>query len=153
MYLFAEQLAKGEQSECELDTLFAKWYDIIPATMDQQRQGIDRIFTRKDNGQVHKIEYKTDWTAGRTHNAFVETVSVSTTNKPGWVHSSQADYLIYFVPDDCLIYIIAFAKLRARLPFWKKFKTASAENDGYSSTGILVPLGEFERIAKQVIST
>lgn len=153
MYAFQEQLAKGEESEDELDQLFGKWYCIQAATMEQQRAGIDRIFTRKDNGHVSKIEYKTDWTAGRTHNAFVETVSVDTNNKPGWAHSSQADYLIYFVPGDCLIYIIAFANLRKRLPYWQKFPTRTIENKGYKTLGILVPLAEFERIATQVICT
>ncbi len=83
MYAFKAQLTKGEQSEAELDTYFAQWYDIQPLDRAQQRQGIDRIFTRKNNGLVFTIEYKTDWMAAKTPNAFVETVSVDTANKPG----------------------------------------------------------------------
>lgn len=152
MYTFDTQLSKGQASEQELDKFFSEWYDIAPVNMDTQRQGIDRIFTRKDNGRVSKVEYKTDWTASKTHNAFVETVSVDTTNKPGWAHSSQADYLIYYVPGDDLIYIIAFTRLRSNLSRWRTYPTKRIPNKGYNTTGILVPLREFERIAIQVIS-
>lgn len=152
MYGFKEQLTKGQQSEAELDSFFAQWYTIEPVTMEQQRQGIDRVFTRKDNGHVFDIEYKTDWTASKTGNAFVETVSVDTANKPGWAHSSQADYLIYYVPGDDLVYVIAFANLRARLHCWQNLPLRTIPNRGYNTIGRLVPLREFERIATQVIS-
>jgi hypothetical protein len=152
MYAFKEQLAKGEKSENKLDRFFAEWYDIKLVGMTEQRQGIDRIFTKKATGEILKIEYKTDWTARKTHNAFVETISVDTTNKPGWAHSSQADYLIYYIPGDELIYIITFVSLRMRLPVWKKFPVRSIPNRGYNTIGLLVPLCEFERIALEVIS-
>ncbi len=152
MYAFKEQLTKGEKSENKLDGFFSQWYDIHPVDMDKQRQGIDRIFTNKETGVVSKIEYKTDWTAGKTHNAFVETVSVDTANKPGWAHSSKADYLFYYVPGDELIYIIKFAALRGRMHQWKGLPTRQIPNNGYKTIGILVPLAEFEKIAIEVIS-
>jgi hypothetical protein len=152
MYGFHEQLSAGEQQEQELDKFFVRWYDIQRAALDQQRCGIDRIFTRRDNGYVFKIEYKADWTASKTGNAFVETVSVDTTHTPGWVYSSQADYLIYYLPKDMRAYILAFEQLRARLPQWEKFPIRSIPNKGYSTVGVLVPLGEFERIAIRVVS-
>jgi hypothetical protein len=152
MYDFNEQLTKGEGAERTLDTLFAQWYAIQPVDREQQRRGIDRIFTRKDNGCIFRIEYKTDWTASKTGNGFVETVSVDTANKSGWAHSSQADYLIYYVPGDALVYIIAFANLRARLHCWHGFPLKRIPNQGYNTLGLLVPLDEFERIATQVIS-
>lgn len=151
MYNFNKQLAKGEDSEAKLDTIFALDYIIERVNRDLQRKGIDRIFTRKRTGAVLKIEYKTDWTAAKTGNAFVETVSVDRENKPGWAYSSQADRLIYYIPGDELIYIIAFAILRAQLAAWKKYKTRSIPNDGYNTIGILVPLREFEHIAEQVL--
>ena len=152
MYGFKEQLTKGEQSEADLDAFFAQWYDIQPVGMDMQRQGVDRIFTRKDNGWIYKVEYKTDWTASKTGNAFVETVSVDTANKSGWAHSSQADYLIYHVPGDELIYVIQLNKLRSCLHRWKNNPILKIPNNGYNTIGLLVPLCEFERIATQVIS-
>ena len=151
MYGFNQQLKEGEQQEQKLDAFFARWYNIQPVAMDMQRLGIDRLFTRRDNGHVFKIEYKSDWTASKTGNAFVETVSVDTPHTPGWVYSSQADYLIYYLPKAMRAYIIAFENLRVRLPQWTKFPTRSIPNQGYNTVGLLVPLAEIERVAKQVV--
>lgn len=151
-YDFKEQLTAGEKSEKFLDGIFSKDYSVVPVGMDEQRQGIDRIFTRAD-GTTFAIEYKTDWTASRTGNAFVETVSVDTANKPGWAYSSQARYLIYYVPGDSLIYVIEFGRLRVHLQRWvNQYPQRAIPNKGYRTRGLLVPLAEFEKIAKQVIS-
>jgi hypothetical protein len=151
MYAFKEQLTKGEQSEAALDGFFAQWYAIQPVALEQQRQGIDRIFTRLTDGQVYKVEYKCDWTAGKTHNAFVETVSVDTTNKPGWAYSSQADYLIYYIPGAVRVYVIALVDLRACLPAWRNFPIRRIPNQGYHTVGLLVPLDEFTYIATKIL--
>jgi hypothetical protein len=151
-YQFQAQLDKGEQAEAQLDRYFAEWLHIRPATRDEQRQGIDRIYTDRCTGNTLKVEYKTDWTAGRTGNAFVETISVDTTNKPGWAYTSKADVLVYYVPGDELIYWIRFADLRRHLVRWaQKYEARKIPNRGYHTHGLLVPLSEFERIAKQVI--
>jgi hypothetical protein len=138
--------------ESFLDTFFSTWYEIQKVDREQQRQGIDRIFARKDNGAIHRIEYKADTKASQTGNAFVETISVDTANKPGWAHSSQADFLIYYLPVDMLIYVIAFKDLRKCLPAWQSFKSRKIPNRGYYTVGLLVPLDEFEKIATEVIS-
>lgn len=151
-YDFTAQLQLGEHHEADLDRFFSAWYDIRKVDREEQRQGIDRIFTRKDNGAVHRVEYKADSKASETGNAFVETVSVDTANKPGWAHSSQADYLIYYLPKDLLIYVIAFVDLRKRLPKWCSYRSRRIPNNGYHTVGLLVPLDEFEEIATQVIS-
>lgn len=153
IYDFKQQLTRGASGEKWLDDFFAQWYIIVPATMEQQRQGIDRIFVRKENNAVYRVEYKTDWTASKTGNAFVETISVDATNKPGWAYSSQSDYLIYYIPGDMLIYVIQFLELRGQLPKWcVEFRSRRIPNKGYCTVGLLVPLAEFERIAKEVIS-
>lgn len=153
IYDFKTKLAQGEKSEHWLDGFFAQWYIIVPADRTQQRQGIDRIFVRKIDSVVYKVEYKTDWTASKTGNAFVETVSVDTANKPGWAYSSQSDYLIYYLPGDMLIYVIPFSDLRQALPGWcAEFRSRRIPNDGYYTVGLLVPLAEFERVATETIS-
>ena len=78
MYKFQEQLAIGEENEMKLDSFLAKWFDIERVSQEGQRQGIDRLFTRRDNKVIYRVEYKTDFTASRTGNAFIETVSVDT---------------------------------------------------------------------------
>lgn len=152
-YQFAAQLAKGEAYEQTLDERFDELYVIQPATPQQQRQGIDRVFRpRKAPHEVLYVEYKADSTAARTGNAFVETVSVDTADKPGWAVSSAADWLFYLVPGAAeVLYIIQMEKLRQRLPIWRRTcQERSIPNEGYHTLGLLVPLAEFEEIAYAV---
>jgi hypothetical protein len=153
-YQFAEQLAQGQTYEQQLDARFADRYIIQPATPQQQRQGIDRVYRpRSTPHEVLYVEYKADKTAARTGNAFVETVSVDTANKPGWAITSQADWLFYLVPGAAeVLYIIRMADLRAKLPLWeRRYDSRRIPNQGYHTVGLLVPLDEFERIAYAVV--
>lgn len=153
IYGFSEQLKVGQTHELFLDKYSGKWFEIAEATREQQRQGIDRIYTAKATGIVSTVEYKADTTASRTGNAFVETVSVDTANKPGWAYSSQADWLLYYLPVDGLIYFWEFAKFRQHLPRWTlQFPTRAIPNKGYKTIGLLVPLEQFERHAGKVIN-
>ena len=148
MYQFQEQLHEGNEGEHRLDAFFAHWYAITPATMHQQRIGIDRVFTCYYFGQQFAVEYKTDKRASHTGNAFVETVSVSTTHKRGWAYTSQAEYLVYYVPGLNVVYIIPFAGLRTKLSHWlNRYATRAIPNAGYVTEGVLVPLAELNRIA------
>ncbi len=152
-YGFFEQLAIGEAYERRLDEHFRQSLDIAritPATRMQQSAGIDRVWYLKD-GRITTVEYKADDKAGRTGNAFVETISVDTANKPGWAVASAAILLAYLVTEPETIYLIAMDKLRAELPRWQRqYRTTYAQNDGYRTHGVLVPLAEFERIAAKV---
>lgn len=151
-YDFGTQLAEGQAYERMLDAHFSQYnIDIRPATMAEQKRGIDRFFTHRPTGTVDAMEYKADSLAGRTGNAFIETVSVDTTNKPGWAVASQARYLVYLVTDPQTIYLVSMRALRAALPVWQaKYPAKKAQNFGYCTHGILVPLHELERIAVTV---
>lgn len=152
IYDFATQLARGQEHERKLDAIFASEYDISPVGMDKQRMGIDRRYVRKSDGREFWVEYKADSKAGKTGNAFVETISVDTANKPGWAVSSTADILVYLVVEPETIYCISFQRLRARLPVWKrKFREVASMNHEYNTLGLLVPLAEFEQIADLVL--
>ncbi|MGE0278167.1 MAG: hypothetical protein AB7R40_22455 [Nitrospiraceae bacterium] len=151
-YQFNQQLADGEKGERKLDAYFAKWFTITPATMDEQRRGIDRHFTRRSDGEHFTVEYKTDHTAGRTGNAFVETISVDTQSKAGWAITSRSQLLLYYVPGAGAIYVIPFPALRQALPTWQqRYPQRAIPNRGYHTHGILVPLLEFEKIAQQIL--
>ena len=151
-YQFITQLADGAAGEARLDQYFAKWFEIRPATMDEQRRGIDRHFTRRQDQAPFSVEYKTDHTAGRTGNAFVETVSVDTQGKPGWAISSHAQLLLYYVPTSGAIYVIQFKRLREALRIWQqRYPQRAIPNQGYQTHGYLIPLMEFEKIAVQVL--
>jgi hypothetical protein len=147
-----QQLSRGEAAEHRLDNHFADRFDITPATREQQRRGIDRIFQHRETGARYTIEYKTDWTAASTGNAFVETVSVDAQGKPGWAYASQADWLIYYVPGQHRIYIMSFTALREQLPRWvERCRNAPPiPNQGYNTLGILVPLREFARHCQKI---
>lgn len=147
-YDFDTQLRRGQNGEAELDAWFGRTFVIRPATREEQRQGIDRWFTDRRSGERLSVEYKTDWTASRTGNVFVETVSVDTAGKPGWAVSSRAEWLVYFLPDDGLAYVIPFADLRRALPrFERDYPTRRIANRGYHTVGLLVPQDEFERLS------
>ena len=108
-YDFNTQLAEGIAHERQLDEFFLTQYQglltIAQATPAQQRQGIDRLFTSISTGEVDTVEYKADSLAGKTGNAFIETVSVDTANKPGWAVASEAKYLVYLVTDPQTIWL------------------------------------------------
>lgn len=152
-YNFRDQLAIGEAYERRLDEHFQQALTISRierASRAQQAAGIDRIW-HTPSGTTYTVEYKADDKAGRTGNAFVETVSVDTANKPGWAVASTAQLLAYMVTQPETIYLIEMTALRAQLPRWKRqYRTTYAQNDGYRTHGILVPLDEFERIARKV---
>lgn len=151
-YDFHQQMQQGDDGEAFLDTFFGeKGYTIRPATREEQRQGIDREFTSPRTGKVSKVEYKTDHTAARTGNAFIETVSVDIAGKMGWALTSQADILIYYIPPDGLIYVVPFMALHWEMPRWlRDFPPRAAPNRGYTTHGIIIPLRELEQHAMRV---
>lgn len=153
VYSFDDQLSKGERQESRLDDYFALKFFIWPATRDEQRQGIDRHYMSKATHRRFTVEYKADWTAGKTGNAFVETVSVDVTGKEGWAVTSQAQYLFYLVLNPDALYILTFSKIRNQLSNWRDiYQRRTIPNNGYHTIGILVPLEEFEKHAVKVIS-
>lgn len=149
-YQFATQLADGITGEDYLDQKFAAQYLITLATRAEQRQGIDRWFTRR--GEKISVEYKTDHTAGRTGNAFIETISIDTAMKPGWAYTSQARYLVYHIPNPETTYILPMSHIRYLVDTWRRqYPERRIPNDGYHTVGTLVPLDELEKIAVAVI--
>lgn len=151
-YEFEKQLLDGEDGERLLDRHFEEWFFITHASRDEQRRGIDRWWEPKDGGRAMSVEYKTDRWATRTGNAFVETVSNDAQNKPGWAYASAAELLVYYVPGQELVYLIDMIRLRSYLSLWtQRYRQHVVENAGYNTIGLLVPLPNFDRIARQII--
>lgn len=152
-YQFEGQLKRGQDGEAVLDRHYGRWFEIKPATDAEQREGVDRHYTDKESGEHFAIEYKTDWTAGWSNNAFVETVSVDTTGKQGWAYTSKADWLIYYIPPLGLAYMFRMAVIRAWVDDWKaKYRTQRIPNKGYQTHGVIVPLHEFEKHSFEVVT-
>ncbi len=150
---FQERLNYGAQCAAFLDDYFRQWYAIEEVGMEQERRGIDRIFTDLTLHKRHTVEYKCDARAKDTGNAFVEVVSVMAHPhfKWGWAWTCQADRLIYYVPGRGLLLIFFPARLRAHISQWgERYGYKAARNDGYVSLGIPVALAEFMKAADTV---
>jgi hypothetical protein len=148
VYVFDTQLTEGEEAESALDDYFGAQFHVYTVGMDAQRRGIDRIFVSPHQA-AHKrlrVQYKADRTASRTGNFFCETISVSSSGAPGWVITSESDYLIYYLPLNGYAYALRMSALRFNLPRWyHAYPSRQIPNEGYYSHGILVPL---EALAK-----
>lgn len=156
MYEFFEQREKGKTAEKQLDAFFSKWYQIKTITVDDElKDHYDRIFTRGDIETT--VEYKTDFKAHETRNAFIELTSCKEKNTMGWIHTSKADRLIYFVPETKEVYIVKLMYLRMATPYYsKKFGIRTCTNkrkDGiiYHSEGFLMPLQILGTLGKVVL--
>lgn len=146
---FHSQLAQGEQAEHVLDRWVAARFGAVPqpVEMEQQRQGIDR----QVGGQT--VEYKADSQGHRTGNAFIETISVDRTGKPGWLWTTQATWVIYWLPGDGRGWLLAPAALRDRAWEWtRRFRLKVSSNPSYHSYGLLVPLTELDEAATETFT-
>jgi hypothetical protein len=160
VYDFRHQLEIGERGEAQLDALFNQWFEIIPATMDEQRSGVDRWFVRRAAsaegvaGERFAVEYKTDLRACSSGKAFVEMFTAHDDNqvKAGWVYSSISRWLVYYLPAHEVAHVVSFADLRRALRDWQQqqqHRMAHVRNKSWSTWGLLVDLHEVEQIARR----
>lgn len=146
VYTFSEQFDKGSQGERELDTFFTEQdfeVEVITA-LEVQKIGIDRVFRR--GGKTWTVEYKTDYAAIITGNAFLEMI---VDNRVGWVLSTQANYVYYYVPRPVsIVYVVDSIKLRGELnTLVSRLTWKTIVNVKYSAHGMLYPLDELEKIS------
>lgn len=148
---FDRQRVKGESIEEKVRAWIADGgkYWVEKATRKEQSAGIDCWVNNLEEDERHSLEIKADWTASKTGNVFVETVSVSTKNIPGWAYSSKADWLIYVLPAEERLFCIRFDALRKHLSDWvAHYPRRQIPNRDYFTEGHLVPLVEFEKIVE-----
>lgn len=152
-YNFRDQNRIGVAGEDTLDHHFRHIYTVKPASADEQSCGIDRWFWNDPGELPFAVEYKTDWVARKTDNAFIELYHTDRGERSGWAYTSKSHILVYYVPgpDAEMAYWVPFTALRAALPGWRlKYRTASVPNRTYKTVGLCVPLRELERIALHV---
>lgn len=148
---FSDSLEVGEKYEGELDEHFSQWFIVKKVSMDLQKLGVDRIFTKRKTGERFTVEYKADSRASETGNMYIETVSVGrdedTVVTKGWIYTSTAQLLVYFLPDWNRAYIMDMLSLRDKVneKWIKHHKTARADNGNYWGEGILVPLQKMDK--------
>jgi hypothetical protein len=147
MHDFDDSLANGKRGEDELDAFFGQFYEVQPATWAQQLSGIDRVFIRRDNRLEFTVEYKC---------AFIETVSVSTTDAPGWILKSHAQWLVYFLPVSRAVRVVSMVELKREFDAWFKRYGAKVRNvpnrgrggEQYFTSGFTVPLFMFDKVVR-----
>lgn len=151
------QFKRGMEAEGFLDDFFrARGWQIVPTTAHEERKLClgDRHFAK--DGNTLLVEYKSGIQTYYTGNVFLETISVDSANKPGWVYTCKADYILYATLLNEKILVFKPDKLRAVIEMLKtKFrevKTSNNQNDGYDTHGVIVPLEYAEQhLVEQVI--
>jgi len=107
----------GEQV---LDALFGKDYIVVRATRAHQKQKIDRFLIHTRDGlKLWRVDYKVDIAAGRWKNLALEHISVDekgTVKAKGWIHTTIADYVVFYVPQFDTAYVLKIKKLREAWP-------------------------------------
>ena len=117
-----------------------------PATMDQQKAGID--FYLPDGTSV---EVKADFASERYGNFYAE---LTTGKKPGCLFTSQADVIILQAGKPGYVYLFApsdFVRYFSTKATQGCYKVVTCRNpNGYSSTGALIPVRKLTDFAKKV---
>jgi len=153
MHRFDESLRRGEFHAQYLDFYFGPEFVIREATRSEDRRGIDRWFAHRLTGEMYAIQYKADERASETGNAFVEVVSVDVDNVDGWAYTTEADFILYYLPCDGKIYVIRPRDVMRFAKEWRgQYPIRQAKNDGYSTHGICVPLAVFGKCALKIIA-
>lgn len=151
------QFRNGKEVEKFLDIHFrGKGFEIRETTYHEERvlHLGDREFSK--DGKSFFVEYKSGIQTFHTGNVFLETVSVDTNGKPGWVYTSKANFVLYACLLNGKILVFLPEQLRDNLDSLKQqFKeksTSQKQNNGYNSRGLIVPLFYAEKnLAKKVI--
>lgn len=130
--------ALGRGVERRLDQALGKHYIIREVPRELQDFGIDRIFTSKKTRIAVSVEYKADFLMWATGNAFIETLSNSSTGRVGWVKSMMAQILLYADVGTGIAYFVKSIDIK-NLDL-SKFPKAQAQNPRYFSEGHTIPM-------------
>jgi len=142
---FYSSLKIGQAYEGLLNRYFtSKGASVIPATIEEQFQGIDAIV------DGDPFEYKTDFRADETGNCFIEMISNDVTGRQGWLYTSQATWLCIYLPQSDRLFFLRFPVLRSTLQSEWNYpvkRTRPDQNCGYNSWGMIVPIEEIKKIS------
>ncbi len=147
-----DDLHRGEAGEDLVHNFMGTWYNISYVTGGEQRKGVDALYTNKETGEQFTVEVKTDEVAGTTGNAFIEVISVDYPTKPGWAWTCKADKLLYWLPRQRRLLILAPISIQAHIRDWaRQYGIKAVPNDGYQTYGVAVPLSSVEAVADRTL--
>jgi hypothetical protein len=143
---FQDSLKVGQKFESEISELLSG----TPVDMVMQKMGVDMVLP---NGLM--IECKHDKRAAKSGNFFAELVTGS---KPGCLFTSQSDFIILKIGDNSDSYWVFkpcdFIRAYATSFSQSNLKVVQCVNpNGYTSSGMLIPLKKLSSFATQVSST
>jgi len=148
-YSWEQTLAVERRGNDVLDAVFGAEHIIVKATHAHQRQKIDRFHIDKKDGRlVFRVDYKVDIKAGETDNLALEEVSVKKNGKVihrGWIHTTIADIVVFYVPDREFAYVLEIPALRECWPniqarFVLRTTSTLRDGDKYETDFYAVPI-------------
>lgn len=149
VHRFADCLARGQAAEQAMDRHFGRWFQVAPVPRQDERRGIDRRWSCLQTGAVYTVEYKADWRAGETGRAFLETWSVVEKQKPGWVVTSEAMLLAYYLPTAERVLVLDLATLKRHLPeVLERWPEREASSGEWTTRGVAVPVDYLAAMAR-----
>jgi hypothetical protein len=138
------------KGEFVLDALFGSKFIIVQATKAHQlKQKIDRFLVHNTDGRlIYRVDYKTDFRAAETGNLAIEHISVQKEDHieaMGWIHTTIADLIVYYVPGFDTVYVMKVKPIRERYSEIQQFplkKTGSSRNGRflYNTYNYCVPI-------------
>ncbi len=149
VYDFKTQLDRGVEAE----KLVADYLDRMGFYVEEakdmalQRKGID-YFVVSPTGVLMSVEIKTDFRAAETGNVFLETVSVEKygiVDKLGWIYTSAAQVLVYYVTGLEEIYFVDMTAFKMKVADFKEwYREVEIKNKTYVGRGLVMPLKDFK---------
>lgn len=117
------------------------------------KNGIDSLWVGRYAPRLRwSVQYKTEPKAAQTGNAFIETISVDTKDKPGCVLTCLAQKYVIYIPPKQEIIVLDTHRLKVHVAKWEdRYGTVLAPNKTYTTHGIAVPLGRIREIAEDVM--
>ena len=143
----SDQWTSGQQIENFLDDFFSKHGYLIERTTPYEERVLclgDRHYRFPPKNTHWTIEYKSGIQTFYTGNVFLETISVDSSNKPGWVYTCRANLIFYAAILNNEILVFNPTRLRNQIEdlktTFKVVKTSKGQNAGYNTHGVIIPL-------------
>jgi hypothetical protein len=140
-YSFGAQKEVGDSGEAILDHHLKQRYDIRqPPKRAEIKWKFDRFL--RNGEKRYTVEYKNDTVAQDSGNLFIETVSNTETEAPGWALDSVAQVVCYRLSGSGHVLFLDVVRIRTNVPMWRVNCESKAikQDDGSYTHGLLVPI-------------
>ena len=149
IHRWSAKLNQGKAGEAIIaDWLVSRGHTVERvAELGDQLTGIDLRVT-SPHGKAYTVEVKACSRGDQTGNAFIETVRNVQADRPGWIHTCEADWLFYLLTQSQTVYCFRTPRLRYELPVFELYPLRKVRNLNYHAAGHCVPLDVFRNCAE-----